>query len=700
MDNLKVVPWKHAGDYLEVGQWLLGANELLSNNNGSSSSSDDASFEKVRRAIARVAVWRIRAGHEDLPHCLESTACLAEMLLHDGDSHQSKIQASCTSSSSSSNELRLAYSSIIIRGVNGIADALQPHRGRLSKVMTVANLCKRISMPSWLVVMRHDAAHGALPSLPCLRMAARALLEFLGTAYWQPLVTDRQSAKALAHENLIKAKLVFKETQKRRLEHNNHQEAAAAAEEEHKNESHTATAGGDNTHNLPLPSPKKQKKMYTRTTGQYVTNFVKKVSCDIGLDTALSFLVYGMDPNSLERCEDSSSSRRGGVLAPSDVVGFPESEEGITNIRVVFVPLLSKLQVKWTAFTRLLLIEIVHAMLVLVRAASAYEATATSYEGGEEQLTVVGTTRRTLFFLSSWVNFLISDEWQARYQAQVAEMKGNGRASPNPKSTGNNTKSGVGEKRKRHRTTVTEAVTTVIETKEEPILQQLPLNSLCDRCEEELCHTSTSAATNHWTHTILAELHTAFSMRLGEQRVCSSIAIAPDDHQRMDMDTVSTSTPSSNSDGAPLSSKEGGLIGLEDIEQILAGAGSLHPTTSTSQHQNNPREQQHQDSPISSSQASSVPPVVADNEKNDNTQKLLSLEEMEILTTGTGIPPRGGESDGHRECLVEHQNQYMVAAASSSLEEKTKRNITWIRCPTWDPCPIGSLPNIPYGQVV
>lgn len=43
----------------------------------------------------------------------------------------------------------------------------------------IATLCFQLGLPQWLVMLRHDASHSMLPSLPMLRTAALSALNWL-----------------------------------------------------------------------------------------------------------------------------------------------------------------------------------------------------------------------------------------------------------------------------------------------------------------------------------------------------------------------------------------------------------------------------------------------------------------------------------------------------------------------------------------
>lgn len=77
--------------------------------------------------------------------------------------------------------LRLAGAMLVVRLVNGFADSGQTGMFAAS----VADVAMRIGMPRWFVDVRHEAAHGALPSLAALRMLCSRALQWLFQVYWE-----------------------------------------------------------------------------------------------------------------------------------------------------------------------------------------------------------------------------------------------------------------------------------------------------------------------------------------------------------------------------------------------------------------------------------------------------------------------------------------------------------------------------------
>lgn len=68
----------------------------------------------------------------------------------------------------------------ICRFVNGFVDTAQ--KGQFAA--PIHRLAEQLSIPLYLVEIRHDVTHGRLPTLAYLRMAAKDALKWLGVHYW------------------------------------------------------------------------------------------------------------------------------------------------------------------------------------------------------------------------------------------------------------------------------------------------------------------------------------------------------------------------------------------------------------------------------------------------------------------------------------------------------------------------------------
>ena len=84
------------------------------------------------------------------------------------------------------------YAVVILRTVNGVVDSGQ----KGSYATPVSVLASRAGLPGWLVDLRHDTSHNALPSLSTLRLAATTLLHWLHDEYWEAQTAQLRAVDA------------------------------------------------------------------------------------------------------------------------------------------------------------------------------------------------------------------------------------------------------------------------------------------------------------------------------------------------------------------------------------------------------------------------------------------------------------------------------------------------------------------------
>lgn len=177
----------------------------------------------LHQALQRVFVWQCRS--ERIPHFIEISASLAQVLLVDFSQHALTIDACPTavpysSFPSYSMILPSAYATSIVRAVNGIADSMQRNRSlscyypsthtpRPSHSLSIAHLCSMLGLPSWIVHVRHDATHKELPSLMVLRLATQSLLTFMIHEYFTEANCQSHRLKQEAMSWLTKYENLF-----------------------------------------------------------------------------------------------------------------------------------------------------------------------------------------------------------------------------------------------------------------------------------------------------------------------------------------------------------------------------------------------------------------------------------------------------------------------------------------------------------
>jgi ribosomal biogenesis protein LAS1 len=489
----RLTPWRDVWELESVGRGLLSVLQLPSST--------------IEQALDTVNVWKARShALEGLPHAVESTAALALVYWRD------HIQGGA-----SLTELRLAYSSAVVRCINGFADALQQQR---FVAAPVSILCGQLGIPSWLVDIRHEASHNALPTLPVLRLATVTLLEYLQREYWIPTCTnwDVDQDHTSLHETNpqhttieqrgIDMLLQYKRCASKPVPTSVPIKDNAAPPMSEKglsktspkpfvnepvaskpfdtffgdNDAETSDEDDDDDWEDPVlgsfwgstlgtnanrfavlqppkkskeqtkkKKPKKPKKPPQQKKGlgekypiDYAKDFVEAMSPQLGYSLAIRFLVWG---------GVGGAPVGRGVLIPGSLVAFPASSQGVRKSWERYHPLLEVLGRVWPGFLAALLIHLVDFVLSI-------EAACTS-EGSMD----AGSARK-LFFLSSWIRLLVSQDLVQRLYPEAKEKGRKGSTVENPPAS-----------------------------LEQLDPLQYPLNSLCDRCclrdgPEEFSNTS------------------------------------------------------------------------------------------------------------------------------------------------------------------------------------------------------------------
>jgi hypothetical protein len=461
----KLAPCFDGWEFDSVGKALV----LAARGSGPSSSSSEPEQPtmSLEEALERVAVWKTRA--QRIPHAVESTASLALLFWRE------------STRTSTITELRFAYSCAILRSINGLADVSQQQR---AVAASVASLCSHLGIPAWLVDIRHEASHNQLPPLPVLRMAATTLLEYYQQVYWEPLAKARrngveqansllQAYKTATSSNVAQSpatskppsesKTATNETsnEKNTLQEDEDPDDSSSSEddtEEWNNSSMVDIWGSSigTTSNRfaalqdtkpekkekPAPAKKQAKPKKTKaprgtpTPASCAHQFVKsKLPVDVAFQSALSFLVWGG--------MGSGSPAGRGALIPGSPGSFPESKKGVEKVRQRYQPLLVTLGREWPGFLSALLIHLVDFIL--------------SIESAAEKDGMDAGSLRKLYFLDSWVRYVVSRRFVANFD-QSFKANETGDQSSNANGT---------------------APLSVLQS------LSFPLNCLCDRCGDE-----------------------------------------------------------------------------------------------------------------------------------------------------------------------------------------------------------------------
>lgn len=452
----RLTPWKDGYELDTVGRALLLAMRLL--RDATMSCLTEHEQADLQHALHRVNMWKARSDQGRIPHSMETTYCLAQVAWRD-------VNGSCCSSM----ELRMAYATAIMRGVNGLADVLQQNRAYAA---SVASLCEQIGLPGWLVDIRHEAAHNDLPTLPVLRLATSTFLGYLEERYWIPMANSRHEMRQAAVDLLVKYKETCKKKTTTDATAKKEDEAtlidSSTDEESESNDTNNDSfekSLGTNRNRFAVfsdtaepPKSKKQRnteeakakqkaaaaatKEAVHSALHFVRVFVRDVPIDVGYQVALSFLVWG-------GIGEAPSGR--GVLIPGSPASFPASDEGVERIRLRYKPLILVLCRSWPGFAHALLVHLVDHVLSI-------EATL-----GDN---VDEGSKRKLFFLTSWIRFLLSRELHVRNDKTIGLFK----------------KQDLSEKRPAKWTKAEREFMKSPAPYSTLSQARFPLNSLCDRC--------------------------------------------------------------------------------------------------------------------------------------------------------------------------------------------------------------------------
>ncbi|KAG0029814.1 rRNA-processing protein las1 [Podila clonocystis] len=164
----KLVPWHSPVEFIQVYEWFYP----------SPLEDGTTDIRAQECALRRIRAWEARGK---LPHAIDSTASFVQVVVRDWTQNLTD------------QELRLMYSMVFIRFVNGYVDAFQSAKSAKS----IAYLAvEKVGMPVWFVELRHTATHDYLPSLTILRSATHQALAWINENYWKPqLVSVRLDEK-------------------------------------------------------------------------------------------------------------------------------------------------------------------------------------------------------------------------------------------------------------------------------------------------------------------------------------------------------------------------------------------------------------------------------------------------------------------------------------------------------------------------
>lgn len=431
-NRARATPWSNPSEFDYVGRCLSNATYLFEDHNNIMPL-NELSFNELVYGIKQCELWRKRAENGRLPHSVEITCSIAELLLQDVEHQVSLNQQEDVKKRNYYNmtnlSLRLSYASAIIRGVNGIADSMQ--KNRATNGSSVAHLCSTIGIPSWVVDLRHDAAHNDLPSLVALRLAAKVLLRFLIDKYWIVLEEMRSKWRSDGIALLMEYKKSSKTLDKLQSlilkgEIGNDDDQEGGNDKEDEAEEDDVPYYGaysiflleekkdDKKKNETKPKAKDVKtkaeqEMKGRTPRQCLNEFVKTMPMDLGMELLLSYLVTG-------GIGDAPMGR--GVMIPGSALTFPETIDAARKIRERYSVILIYMSSKWPGFIHAILVHLVDFVLDLNQNGNGIE------DPGK---------KRKLFFLIHWIRYLLSQEFFCFLGWYDASFKGSKNIRQRPK---------------------------------------------------------------------------------------------------------------------------------------------------------------------------------------------------------------------------------------------------------------------------
>ena len=785
------IPWKDIWELSEVGKSIYTAIATVSNHN-CTDNNDDSVVDNTTNimisledAFDMIDVWKARAGHIELPHAIESTAHLAKIYIRD-----SSLDGQPKQNSLPIDEKRLSYSTAIIRCINGFADTLQQNRYVAAPISILAN---QLGIPTWIVDIRHEASHNALPHLSELRLGATTLLEFMKNVYWipicgpnkllddspsQPVDTQEQQQPKAAIDYLLDYQSCFEDanpaskllqqqstvstttdivtvpetattipTQTGRNNNNNNNNsrnrnnckvdkkasskrtATTTAEDEtpfdmffghDRNKSEVSddddddedsydedplvgnvwgSAVGTNINRFallgetkkkkktnkkevlpPKKTPKKKKKKNIILSGdkspvEYAQLFVKHISPQEGFMTALTFLVWGRN--------DTGE----GVLlmTPSDSSSQAEySDAGVVNKSYKrYLPLIQTIGCQWQKFASILVVHLIDYVLKVEEeeildnnseVAPTNRTTTISPLLDDAASSISARRKRKLYFASSWIRFLFSKQFLIKLDPEL-KKEGSMKANPTTDS-----------KRSQKQQHLLEfAPLSYLKSKYE-----YPLNSLCDHIISESSASSPSpytAITNksdnkgnhldfrHTSRTILSDLETI----LGKARMSNyGVTEEPDEFEQQREVVYGPMLPS----GVDVDDEE---KATEEEHDNLEEAGG----------------EQSKDEGNGKSQMSLVAMEALLTDKDDesrnggidNSSSDGALKDEDFVANKNEATANSSVVEDNGPTLASDRQNVMVEDESEKTSKRPRP--TWIRCATWEPCSIGTLPGRP-----
>lgn len=171
-----VVPWKNRQEFELVYKDLYNEDETCQ-----------------RNAINRIATWKSRVGIK-LSVAIESSATMQQVLLDGSDAKAFGLLTA------REDQLKASSSLALIRFVNHVTEKAQTK----ATAQPVHLIAREFGIPEWIVRLRHEATHGALPCLDVLMTGVQWASNYLKENFWRQQLEDEQKYSEEETEKPVK----------------------------------------------------------------------------------------------------------------------------------------------------------------------------------------------------------------------------------------------------------------------------------------------------------------------------------------------------------------------------------------------------------------------------------------------------------------------------------------------------------------
>jgi len=176
MNNPQLTPYKFPSELETLYHQLFVSDKISDKERG---------ISKIRSYLTKGPI----------SHSIEITALLMESIIEDERNNGVKILKGEVSGISNNSDfgIRLQYSMIIIKFVNGLLDPFQQSMYNIS----LHKLAKDLKLPQYFVESRHASTHERLPSLQMIRLISKKIIDWLKVEYWDKAIQEYKENQLL-----------------------------------------------------------------------------------------------------------------------------------------------------------------------------------------------------------------------------------------------------------------------------------------------------------------------------------------------------------------------------------------------------------------------------------------------------------------------------------------------------------------------